>query len=318
MNISVVISFLNEEESLPELSNWIARVMEQHNFSYEIIYIDDGSTDNSWQIISRQAEEDKRITGIRFSRNYGKSAALHVGFERARGDVIFTMDADLQDSPEEIPEMYKMISEAGYDLVSGWKKKRYDPVLSKNIPSKLFNAVVRGVSGIKLHDFNCGLKAYHDKAAKSIEVYGDMHRFIPILVKQAGYDRITEKIVKHQQRKYGRSKFGPSRFINGFLDLLSVIFMTRFAKRPMHFFGTLGSLSFFLGFVILLYLSAAKIFFHQYHMTDRPLFFLGLLTVIFGTQMFVTGFLAELVARTSGERNHYLIDEELNTNNQTI
>jgi glycosyltransferase involved in cell wall biosynthesis len=312
MDISIVISLLNEEESLPELTNWIRRVMEQHNYEYEIIYIDDGSTDKSWSVISDLAQSDSHIKSVKFTRNYGKSAALHVGFERARGEVIFTMDADLQDSPEEIPEMYDMIIKEGYDLVSGWKKKRYDPVLSKNIPSKLFNAVVRGSSGIRLHDFNCGLKAYRKAAAKAIEVYGDMHRFIPILVKKAGYDRITEKPVKHQQRKYGKSKFGMSRFINGFLDLLSVMFMTKFAKRPMHFFGTLGSFSFFMGFVILVYFSIAKIFFHQYHMTDRPLFYLGLLTVIFGTQMFVTGFLAELVSRTSNERNHYLIEEELN------
>lgn len=312
MDISIVISLLNEEESLPELTDWIRRVMEQHNYDYEIIYIDDGSTDKSWEVISGLAQNNPHIKSVKFTRNYGKSAALHVGFERARGEVIFTMDADLQDSPEEIPEMYDMIVKEGYDLVSGWKKKRYDPVLSKNIPSKLFNAVVRASSGIKLHDFNCGLKAYRKVAAKSIEVYGDMHRFIPILVKKAGYDKITEKAVKHQQRKYGKSKFGMSRFINGFLDLLSVMFMTKFAKRPMHFFGTLGSFSFFLGFVILVYLSAAKIFFHQYHMTERPLFFLGLLTIIFGTQMFVTGFLAELVSRSSEGRNQYLIEEELN------
>ena len=312
MDISIVISLLNEEESLPELTDWIRRVMEAHNYAYEIIYIDDGSTDKSWEVISDLAHKDSHIKSVKFTRNYGKSAALHVGFERAEGDVIFTMDADLQDSPEEIPAMYDMIVKEGYDLVSGWKKKRYDPVLSKNIPSKLFNAVVRATSGIKLHDFNCGLKAYRKEAAKAIEVYGDMHRFIPILVKKAGYEKITEKAVKHQQRKYGKSKFGMSRFINGFLDLLSVMFMTKFAKRPMHFFGTLGSFSFFLGFIILVYLSVAKIFFQQYHMTERPLFYLGLLTIIFGTQMFVTGFLAELVSRSSQERNDYLIEAELN------
>lgn len=316
MDISIVIALLNEEESLPELTEWIARVMNSHSYSYEIIYIDDGSTDNSWNVIQELAAENSNLKAIKFSRNYGKSAALHTGFSKAEGDVIFTMDADLQDSPDELPEMYDMVMKEGRDLVSGWKKKRYDPVFTKNLPSKLFNAVVRMSSGIKLHDFNCGLKAYRKKAAKSIEVYGDMHRFIPILVKKAGFDNITEKPVQHQPRKYGKSKFGVSRFINGFLDLLSVMFMTRFSKRPMHFFGTLGSISFFAGFIILVYLSVGKIFFHQYKMTDRPLFYLGLITIIFGTQMFVTGFLAELVSRTSGERNHYLIEEELNLSSE--
>jgi glycosyltransferase involved in cell wall biosynthesis len=308
MDLSVVISLLNEEESLPELCQWISNVCENNNYVYEIIMIDDGSTDNSWNVIQTLSEKNNRIKGIRFLKNYGKSAAIHVGFTRAQGDVVITMDADLQDNPEEIPELRKMIVEDGFDLVSGWKKKRYDPFLSKNLPSKLFNFTARRISKLKLHDFNCGLKAYRSKVAKSIEVYGEMHRYIPILVKQAGFNKIGEKEVKHQERKYGKSKFGIERFINGFLDLLTITFITRFAKRPMHFFGTLGSLSFLLGFVILIYLSIAKIFWMQYAMTDRPLFFLGLLSIVFGTQMFVTGLLADLVSRTSKDRNKYQID----------
>jgi glycosyltransferase involved in cell wall biosynthesis len=260
-------------------------------------------------MIQSLSAENNRIKGIKFLKNYGKSAAIHVGFQRAKGNVVVTMDADLQDNPEEIPELYNMIMNEGYDLVSGWKKKRYDPVLSKNLPSKLFNFTARRISKLKLHDFNCGLKAYRNKVAKSIEVYGEMHRYIPILVKQAGFPKIGEKVVKHQERKYGKSKFGMERFINGFLDLLTITFITRFAKRPMHFFGSLGSLSFFIGFVILVYLSIAKIFWMQYDMTQRPLFFLGLLAIIFGTQMFVTGLLADLVSRTSKDRNKYQIDE---------
>jgi glycosyltransferase involved in cell wall biosynthesis len=308
MDLSVVISLLNEEESLPELCQWISNVCENNNYVYEIIMIDDGSTDNSWNVIQTLSEKNNRIKGIRFLKNYGKSAAIHVGFTRAQGDVVITMDADLQDNPEEIPELRKMIVEDGFDLVSGWKKKRYDPFLSKNLPSKLFNFTARRISKLKLHDFNCGLKAYRSKVAKSIEVYGEMHRYIPILVKQAGFNKIGEKEVKHQERKYGKSKFGIERFINGFLDLLTITFITRFAKRPMHFFGTLGSLSFLLGFVILIYLSIAKIFWMQYAMTDRPLVFLGLLSIVFGTQMFVTGLLADLVSRTSKDRNKYQID----------
>ncbi len=311
MDVSIVISLLNEEESLSELCQRISNVCETNGFDYEIIMIDDGSKDRSWEVIRRLSIDNDRIKGIKFMKNYGKSAAIHVGFERANGNVVITMDADLQDNPDEIPELYKMIVEGGYDLVSGWKKKRYDPVLSKNLPSKLFNFTARKVSGLKLHDFNCGLKAYRNKVVKSIEVYGEMHRYIPILVKQAGFNKIGEKVVKHQERKYGKSKFGMERFINGFLDLLSITFMTRFAKRPMHFFGSLGSLSFFIGFVILVYLSIAKIFWMQYAMTDRPLFFLGLLAIIFGTQMFVTGLLADLVSRTSKDRNKYRIDEFL-------
>jgi glycosyltransferase involved in cell wall biosynthesis len=309
MDLSIVISLLNEEESLPELCTWISRVCIEKSYDNEIIMIDDGSTDNSWKVIQGLSAENNRIKGIKFLKNYGKSAAIHIGFQRAKGNVVITMDADLQDNPDEIPELYNMIMVEGYDLVSGWKKKRYDPVLSKNLPSKLFNFTARRVSKLKLHDFNCGLKAYKNKVAKSIEVYGEMHRYIPILVKQAGFPKIGEKVVKHQERKYGKSKFGMERFINGFLDLLTITFITRFAKRPMHFFGTLGSISFFLGFVILVYLSIAKIFWMQYAMTDRPLFFLGLLAIIFGTQMFVTGLLADLVSRTSKDRNKYQIDE---------
>ncbi|NPA67465.1 MAG: glycosyltransferase family 2 protein [Chlorobi bacterium] len=312
MDLSIVISLLNEEESLPELYEWIVKVCNEHNLSFEIIMIDDGSSDNSWKIIESLSDKDKRVKGIRFRRNYGKSAAIYEGFAAAKGDVVITMDADLQDNPEEIPELYKMIMEDGYDMVSGWKKKRFDPVLSKNLPSKLFNFTARKVSGLKLHDFNCGLKAYKNKVVKSIEVYGEMHRYIPILVKQAGFNNIGEKVVKHRERKYGKSKFGMERFINGFLDLLSITFITRFAKRPMHFFGTIGSFSFFIGFLILIYLSVAKVFFNRYAMTQRPLFFLGLLAVIFGTQLFLTGLLADLVSRTSQERNKYQIDETVN------
>lgn len=312
MDISVVISLLNEEESIPELCEWITKVCENEKLSYEIIMIDDGSKDNSWNVIERLAEENKNIKGIKFVKNYGKSAAIFEGFAVASGDVVITMDADLQDNPDEIPELYKMIMNDDYDLVSGWKKKRYDPFFSKNLPSKFFNFTARKVSGLKLHDFNCGLKAYKNKVVKSIEVYGEMHRYIPILIKQAGFIKIGEKVVKHQERKYGKSKFGIERFINGFLDLLSITLITRFAKRPMHFFGTIGSFSFFAGFFILIYLSIAKIFWAKYAMTERPLFFLGLLAIIFGTQLFVTGLLAELVSRTSQDRNKYHVEEKLN------
>jgi len=312
MDLSIVISLLNEEESLTELHDWIVSVCDKNSLSYEIIMIDDGSKDNSWKIIEELSGKNKNVKGIKFRKNYGKSAAIYEGFAVAEGDVVLTMDADLQDNPEEIPELYKMITEEGFDLVSGWKKKRYDPVLSKNLPSKLFNFTARRVSGLKLHDFNCGLKAYRNDVVKSIEVYGEMHRYIPILVKQAGYTKITEKPVKHQERKYGKSKFGMERFINGFLDLLSITFITRFAKRPMHFFGTIGSFSFFVGFVILIYLSVAKIFWQEYAMTQRPLFFLGLLAIIFGTQLFLTGLLADLVSRTSQDRNKYLVEKKIN------
>jgi glycosyltransferase involved in cell wall biosynthesis len=315
MDISVVIALYNEEESLRELTAWIQKVMNDNLFSYEIIMIDDGSKDASWAIIELLSKENKNIRAFKFRRNYGKSPALYVGFKKAQGDVVITMDADLQDNPDEIPELYRMIREQDFDLVSGWKKKRFDPKFSKNIPSKLFNATARMVSGIHLHDFNCGLKAYKNQVVKSIEVYGEMHRYIPILAKQAGFTNITEKEVKHQERKYGVSKFGMERFINGFLDLMSITFMTRFAKRPMHFFGSLGFLSFLAGIAILIYLSVSKIFFLQYRMTERPLFYFGLLTIIFGTQLFLTGFLAELVSRSSADRNNYLIDEQIEPKN---
>ncbi len=311
-NISLVISLLNEEESLPELTDWIVKVCDKNNFMYEIILIDDGSTDTSWNVIKKISSENNNVKGIKFMKNYGKSAAIYEGFAAAKGDVVITMDADLQDNPEEIPELYEMIMKDGFDMVSGWKKKRYDPILSKNLPSKLFNFTARMVSGLKLHDFNCGLKAYSNKVVKNIEVYGEMHRYIPILAKRAGFKKIGEKIVKHQERKYGKSKFGLERFINGFLDLLSITFITRFAKRPMHFFGTIGSISFFGGLLILLYLSIEKIFFGQHSMTSRPLFFLGFLAVIFGTQLFLTGLLADLVSRTSQDRNKYNVDEKIN------
>ncbi len=312
MNLSIVISLLNEAESLPELCDRIQKVCEKENYNYEIILIDDGSTDKSWEVICSLFSENPCIKGIKFFKNYGKSAAIYKGFETAQGDVVITMDADLQDQPEEIPELYRMIVEDGYDLVSGWKKKRYDPVLSKNIPSKLFNFTARMVSGLKLHDFNCGLKAYKKEVVKNIEVYGEMHRYIPILVKQAGFTKIGEKTVIHKERKYGKSKFGLERFINGFLDLLSISFITRFAKRPMHFFGTIGSFSFLIGFGILLYLSIAKLFAQKYAMTDRPLFFLGLLAIIFGSQLFLTGLLADLISRSSQERNKYNVETTLN------
>ncbi|RLD50403.1 MAG: glycosyltransferase [Bacteroidetes bacterium] len=315
MDLSIVISLLNEEESLPELYEWIVNVCKTNKLSYEIIMIDDGSKDRSWEIIEKLSENDEQVKGIKFVKNYGKSAAIFEGFAAAKGDVIITMDADLQDNPEEIPELYHMIMKENNDLVSGWKKKRYDPFLSKNLPSKFFNFTARKVSGLKLHDFNCGLKAYKNNVVKSIEVYGEMHRYIPILVKQAGFTKITEKVVKHQERKYGKSKFGMERFINGFLDLLSITFITRFAKRPMHFFGTIGSFSFFIGFLILIYLSIAKLFWAQYAMTERPLFFLGLLAIIFGAQLFLTGLLADLVSRSSKDRNKYQVDKKLNLEN---
>ncbi len=308
MDISIVISLLNEEESLPELIQWTVGVLTKHNFTYEIIMIDDGSTDNSWAVIEQLRAENPNIKGVKFRRNYGKSPALYVGFARAQGDVVITMDADLQDNPEEIPELYDMITKQGYDMVSGWKKKRHDPILSKNIPSKVFNSAVKLMSGIKLHDFNCGLKAYKKQVVKSIEVYGEMHRYIPVLAKQAGFVKIGEKVVKHQERKYGKSKFGMSRFINGFLDLISVTFISRFSKRPMHFFGALGSVGFFLGFTVLTYLSVGKLVYNEYQMTSRPLFYFGLLMIMFGTQLFLTGFLAELISRSSSDRNKYLID----------
>ncbi len=311
MDISVVIPLYNEEESLPELSNWIKKVMNENNFTYEIIFIDDGSSDSSWEIIAQIKEKDENVRAKKFRRNYGKAAGLHTGFDMARGDVVITMDADLQDSPDEIPELYRMITEEKFDLVSGWKKKRYDPVFSKNLPSKLFNFAARLISGIKLHDFNCGLKAYKRQVIKSIEVYGEMHRYIPILAKDAGFKNIGEKVIVHRKRKYGVTKYGLNRFINGFLDLLSVSFVTKFIKKPMHFFGSMGLISSLVGFVILVWLSYAKIALEQYKMTERPLFFLGLLAIIFGVQLFMTGFLGDIISRNSAIRNEYQIDDEI-------
>ena len=311
MDISVVIPLFNEEESLPELTRWIEKVMNNNNFSYEIIFVDDGSTDNSWEVILKLKEENSNVKGIKFRKNYGKAAGLHVGFGKAQGDVVITMDADLQDNPEEIPELYKMITDDGYDLVSGWKKKRYDPILSKNLPSKLFNFTARVMSGIKLHDFNCGLKAYKKKVVKAIEIYGEMHRYIPILAKNAGFIKIGEKVVKHQKRKYGSSKYGFNRFINGFLDLLTITFLSKFIKKPMHFFGTLGIISFFIGFLVLIWLTFEKFAQNMYKMTDRPLFYFGVLTIIFGSQLFMTGFLGDMISRNSPIRNEYLIETEI-------
>ncbi|MCX6219916.1 MAG: glycosyltransferase family 2 protein [Bacteroidia bacterium] len=314
MDISVVVPLYNEVESLPELNAWIDRVMKAHHFTYEIWFIDDGSNDGSWRWIEEQSLTSPTVKGVRFRRNYGKSAALHTGFEEAAGDVVVTMDADLQDNPDEIPELYRMIKEEGYDLVSGWKKKRFDP-LSKKLPSKLYNATASSVTGIKLHDFNCGLKAYRNEVVKSIEVYGEMHRYIPYMAKQAGFSNIGELVVRHQARKYGTTKFGLSRFIFGYLDLMSISFISRFGKRPMHLFGTLGSMMFLLGAMSVAWLGGYKIY-QQFHgilverVTQSPYFYLALTSMILGTQLFLAGFLGELVSRTSTERNHYLIDKK--------
>lgn len=310
MDISVIIPLYNEDESLKELNDWIIRVMLTNNFSYEIIYVDDGSSDNSWKEIEKLSAENKNVKGIKFRRNYGKSAALNRGFDAAIGDVVITMDADLQDNPDEIPELYKMIKEENFDLVSGWKKKRRDP-LTKRIPSKFFNRSTRIMSGIKLHDFNCGLKAYKKNVIKSIEIHGEMHRYIPVIAKWAGFSNIGEKIVDHQKRKYGITKFGFERFIKGYLDLISIIFISKFGKRPMHLFGTMGTLIFIVGLIIAAYLAYAKFFMAEYKMTERPLFYFGLLAMMIGTQLFLTGFLAELISRSSHDRNQYLIEKEL-------
>ena len=310
MQVSIVVPLYNEEESLPELMEWIDKVMQQHSLSYEVLLVDDGSKDKSWSVIEALAVKYATIRAIKFQRNYGKSAALNVGFEAAQGDVVVTMDADLQDSPDEVPELYKMVVEGGYDVVSGWKQKRYDPI-TKTIPTKLYNWAARAMSGIQLHDFNCGLKAYKNEVIKSVEVYGEMHRYIPILARRAGFDKIGERIVQHQARKYGVTKFGIERFLFGFLDLLSVSFMTRFAKRPMHLFGGLGVLSFLVGFVITVYLTIAKFVFAVYRMTERPLFYIGLVAIIVGVQLFLAGFLAELVSRSSSDRNNYLISRRI-------
>lgn len=311
MDISIIIPLKNEEESLPELCSWIDRVNAQHNFSYEIILVDDGSTDESWNVIQTLAAQNASIKGIKFQRNYGKSAALNEGFVAAQGNVVITMDADLQDSPDEIPELYRMIMNEGYDLVSGWKKKRYDNVLTKNIPSKFFNAVTRKMSGIQLHDFNCGLKAYRNKVIKSIEVYGEMHRYIPVLAKWAGFRKIGEKIVEHRARKYGVTKFGWDRFINGFLDLNTIMFIGRFGKKPMQFFGLLGTVFFFVGMFSILWLITSKFLMPDFSLTNKPAFYIALVTMILGTQFFLAGFLGELITRNSPERNSYMIEETL-------
>lgn len=314
MQVSIIIPLLNEEESLNELHNWIASVMRSNSFSYEIIFIDDGSTDSSWKIIKRLSAEDPATKGIKFNRNYGKSQALHVGFDKAEGDVVITMDADLQDNPEEIPELYNLIIKEGYDLISGWKKKRYDSVLSKNLPSKLFNAAARKTSGLKLHDFNCGLKAYRKAVVKNIDVYGEMHRYIPVLAKNAGYSRINEKVVQHQARKYGKTKFGAERFINGFLDLITIWFLSKFGKRPMHLFGALGVLMFVVGFLAAAWIGASKLYKlylgePEILVANNPWFYISLATMIIGTQFFLAGFLGELILRSSREKERYRISE---------
>lgn len=316
MDISVIIPLYNEDESLTELTAWIEKVMAENRFSYEIIMVDDGSKDHSWELIQQLTRKNKNIRAIKFRRNYGKSAALHCGFHAAQGEVVITMDADMQDSPDEIPALYKMIREEDYDMVSGWKKKRYDPV-SKTLPTKLFNATARRFSGIRLHDFNCGLKAYKYKVVKSIEVYGEMHRYIPILAKEAGYTRIGEKVVQHRARKYGVTKFGGwNRFINGLLDLLSVTFITRFAKKPMHLFGTIGTLLFIIGFLSILWIAVNKYLCLIHHVsapliTDTPYFYIALTSMILGTQLFLAGFVAELVSRSAVDRNVYQIEQEI-------
>jgi glycosyltransferase involved in cell wall biosynthesis len=313
MNLSIVIPLLNEQESLPELHNWIVKVMNTHNFSYEILFIDDGSTDTSWQTISQLSNKNPNVKGIRFLRNYGKSQALHAGFAKAQGDVIITMDADLQDSPDEIPELFRLITEDNYDLISGWKKKRYDSVVAKNIPSKLFNWAARKTSGVHLNDFNCGLKAYKNIVIKNIEVSGEMHRYIPVLAKNAGFGKIGEKVVIHQARKYGNSKFGMSRFINGFLDLITIWFLSTFGKRPMHLFGLLGSIMFVIGFLFAFYLGIDKLFINTSGrlITERPQFYLSLTAMLIGTQLFLAGFLGEIILRTKNNEERYKISEEL-------
>ena len=311
MDLSIVIPLKDEAESLPELTEWIERVVNENNFSYEVILIDDGSTDESWNVIEQLRGKNQNIKGIKFQRNYGKSAALNEGFKAAQGEVIITMDADMQDSPDEIPELRKMLLEGNYDIISGWKKVRYDNTFTKNIPSKFFNAAARSMSKIKLHDFNCGLKAYKKKVVKSIEVYSEMHRYVPVLAKWSGFRKIGEKVVEHRPRKYGVTKFGWRRFINGFLDLVTIFFVGKFGKKPMHFFGLWGSIVFFIGTVIWVYLGIAKFAYKEYNMTDRPLFFIGLIALVIGTQLFLAGFIGELIARSSTDRNNYLIEEKL-------
>ncbi len=314
MNLSIIIPLLNEEESLIELHDWIVSVMQSNHFTYEILFIDDGSTDNSWATISALAQKNTAVKGIRFQRNFGKSQALHAGFKAVKGDVVITMDADLQDNPDEIPALYNMIHEQGYDLVSGWKKKRYDSVLFKNMPSKLFNWAARRTSGVKLHDFNCGLKAFNKNVVKTIEVSGEMHRYIPVLAKNAGFSSIGEKVVKHQARKYGKTKFGMERFINGFLDLITIWFVSKFGKRPMHLFGALGVLMFIIGFAFALYLGIDKLFIHKTGrlITDRPQFFISLTAMIIGSQLFLAGFLGEMIIRSKKNEARYTISDEIN------
>ncbi|WP_298486643.1 glycosyltransferase family 2 protein [uncultured Maribacter sp.] len=314
MQLSIIIPLLNEEESLKELHDWIVTVMQSNHFLYEILFIDDGSSDESWNIISKLANTNPNVKGIRFFKNYGKSQALHAGFNAANGDVIITMDADLQDSPEEIPELYQLIKHEGYDLISGWKKKRYDSIISKNMPSKLFNWAARRTSGVKLHDFNCGLKAYKKEVIKNIKVSGEMHRYIPVLAKNAGFTKIGEKIVTHQARKYGKTKFGMERFINGFLDLITIWFVSKFGKRPMHFFGALGVLMFIIGFSFAIYLGVDKLFINKTGrlITDRPQFFISLIAMVIGTQLFLAGFIGEIIVRSKTNENRYNISEEVN------
>jgi glycosyltransferase involved in cell wall biosynthesis len=311
MDVSIVVPLLNEEESLPELCAWIDRVVTEHAYTYEIILVDDGSDDHSWQTIEALRTTNAHVKGIRFQRNYGKSAALNEGFKAAQGNVVITMDADLQDSPDEIPGLYQMIMQDGFDLVSGWKKKRYDNTLTKNIPSKFFNWATRRMSKIYLHDFNCGLKAYKKKVIKSIEVYGEMHRYIPVLAKWAGFKKIGEKVVEHRKRKYGKTKFGWERFVNGFLDLASITFVGKYGKRPMHFFGLWGTLFLLLGFLMVLYLIISKVVDPQISLTNRPIFYISLTAMIIGTQLFMAGFIGELIARNSPGRNVYLIEKKL-------
>ena len=310
MDLSIVIPLIDEAESLPELTAWIEKVMAEHQYSYEVIFVDDGSSDNSWEVVQQLRAKNASIKGIKFQRNYGKSAGLNVAFAAAFGDVVITMDADLQDSPDEIPELHRMIVEDGFDMVSGWKKKRYDNTLTKNIPSKFFNAVTRYVSGIRLHDFNCGLKAYRNRTIKGIEVYGEMHRYIPVLAKWAGFKKIGEKVVEHRARKYGKSKFGWRRFVNGFLDLLSISFVGKFSKRPMHFFGLWGTLFFLLGLGISIYLIISKFVVADFSLTNKPGFYLALTSLIIGMQLFLAGFIGELISRNSPSRNTYLVEEK--------
>lgn len=317
MNLSILIPLLNEEESLNELYNWIIKVMQSHNYSYEIIFLDDGSTDNSWTIIEGFAQGNPHVKGVRFMKNFGKSQALHAGFAKAQGDVIITMDADLQDSPEEIPGLYDMITNGKYDLVSGWKKKRYDSVVAKNLPSKLFNWAARKTSGVELNDFNCGLKAYKNIVVKNIEVSGEMHRYIPVLAKNAGFGKIGEKVVQHQARKYGETKFGMERFINGFLDLITIWFLSRFGKRPMHLFGAIGSLMFIIGFMLAGFIGVSKLY-HMYNnmryslITTNPWFYIALTTMVLGTQLFLAGFLGEIILRTKNNEERYKVSREVN------